>query len=103
MNVITVCGSLKFKDEMMTLGLQMELAGHVILLPIFPINKTKEEFSEKELAILSNMHKEKIKLSDAILVIDIDSYIGNSTRNEIEFAHSLKKEVLYYTDLVNDF
>lgn len=32
------------------------------------------------------------------MVVNIDDYIGESTRQEIEFARSLNKEILYYTD-----
>lgn len=48
------------------------------------------------------MHKERIKLSDAILVVNVNDYIGSSTKSEIEFAKSLNKEIIYYTDLVNN-
>lgn len=50
--------------------------------------------------MLDKMHKEKIKLADAILVVNVNGYIGNSTKSEIEFAKSLNKEILYYTDLI---
>ena len=50
--------------------------------------------------MIDKMHKEKIKLSDAILVVNVNNYIGNSTKSEIEFAKSLNKEVMYYTDLI---
>lgn len=49
--------------------------------------------------MLDKMHKERIKLADAILVVNVDNYIGSSTKSEIEFAKSLNKETLYYTDL----
>ena len=49
--------------------------------------------------MLGKMHKEKIKLSDAILVVNINGYIGVATNTEIEYAKSLHKEILYYTDL----
>ena len=42
------------------------------------------------------MHKEKIKISDAIYVINIGGYIGSSTKSEIEFAEKLGKEIIYY-------
>jgi len=45
------------------------------------------------------MHYKKIKLSDAILVVDVDGYIGSSTSKEIEYAKSLIKEILYYSEL----
>jgi len=100
MKVITICGSLKFKGEMIKIAGQMELAGNVILIPIFPVNDDKYAFTEEELTMLGKMHKEKIKLSEAILVVNVSGYIGNSTKSEIEFAKSLNKEIIYYTDLI---
>lgn len=41
------------------------------------------------------MHKEKIKISDAIYVVNVGGYIGTSTKYEIEYAKSLGKEILY--------
>ncbi|WP_413509065.1 hypothetical protein [Carnobacterium maltaromaticum] len=102
MRIITVCGSFKFKDEMMKVAEQLELTGNVALIPIFPLNNNINAFTEKELTMLGKMHKEKIKLSDAILVVNVNSYIGNSTKNEIEFAESLNKEIVYYTDLISN-
>ena len=46
------------------------------------------------------MHKERIKLADAILVVNVNNYIGNSTKSEIDYAKSLNKEIIYYTDLI---
>lgn len=102
MRIITVCGSFKFKDEMMKTAEQLELTGNVALIPIFPLNNNINAFTEEELIMLGKMHKEKIKLSDAILVVNVNSYIGNSTKSEIEFAESLNKEIVYYTDLISN-
>lgn len=41
-------------------------------------------------------------MSDAILVVDVDGYIGNATKSEIEFAKSLNKEILYYSDILGE-
>ena len=38
----------------------------------------------------------RIELSDAILVININNYIGYSTNLEIEYARKLGKEIIYY-------
>ena len=51
---------------------------------------------------LNKMHQEKIKITDAIFVVNIDGYIGNSTKKEIVFAYSLGKEIIYYNDLRNE-
>lgn len=100
MKVMTICGSLKFKDEIMKIAGEMTLKGNVILIPIFPVNDAIDAFSEEELMMFGKMHKEKIKLSDGLLVVNVNSYIGKSTKSEIEFAKSLNKEIIYYTDLI---
>lgn len=99
MKIITICGSLKFQNEMKQIAEEMELKGHCILPVIYPTKSDKNAYTEEELKMFDKMHKEKIKLSNAILVVDLNGYIGNSTQNEIEFAKSLDKEILYYSDL----
>ena len=100
MKVITVCGSLRFKKEMMEISEKMELQGNCMLTPIYPTKDDKDAYTDEEVIMLDKMHKEKIKLSDAILVVNVNNYIGSSTKSEIEFAKELGKEILYYTDLV---
>lgn len=100
MKVITVCGSLRFVKEIMEIAEKMELQGNCMLVPIYNPERTdKDSFTEEEALMLGKMHQEKIKLSDAILVVDVNGYIGNATKKEIEFAKSLNKEIIYYTDL----
>ena len=101
MKIITVCGSLKFLKEMMIITEKLELEGNCMLSPIYPTKPDKDAYTEEEALMLDKMHKEKIKISDAILVVDVNNYIGTSTKSEIEFAKSLGKEIIYYSDLVN--
>ena len=100
MKVITVCRSLRFIEEMLQISEKLELEGNSVLLPIYNPNKNKDAFNSDEILMLSKMHKEKIKLSDAVLVVNVDGYIGNSTKDEMEFAKKLNKEIIYYTDLL---
>ena len=100
MKVITVCGSLRFEKEMMEISEKMELQGNCMLTPIYPTKDDKDAYTDEEVIMLDKMHKEKIKLSDAILVVNVNNYIGSSTKSEIEFAKELGKEIIYYTDLV---
>lgn len=100
MKIITVCGSYKFKNEMIEITEKMALKGYCMLTPIELTKHDKNAYTADEALMLDRMHKEKIKLSDAILVVNVNGYIGNSTRSEIEYAKSLNKEILYYTDLV---
>lgn len=100
MKIITICGSLKFQKEMIEISEKMELKGNCVLPVIYPTKEDKDAYTKEELLMLDKMHKEKIKLSDAILVVNVGGYIGNSTKSEMEFAKSLNKEILYYTDLL---
>lgn len=100
MKIITVCGSYKFKNEMIEVTEKMALKGNCMITPIELSKPNKEAYTQDEAIMLGKMHKEKIKLSDAILVVNVNGYIGDSTNSEIEYAKSLNKEILYYTDLM---
>ena len=52
--------------------------------------KTKE--------MLDDMHKRKIDMSDEIFVINVNGYIGDSTKSEIEYAIKTGKKVNYLED-----
>lgn len=100
MKIITVCGSYKFKKEMVEITEKMALEGNCMLTPIELTKSNKEDYTENEILMIDKIHKEKIKLSDTILVVNVNGYIGNSTNSEIEYAKSLNKEILYYTNLI---
>ncbi|MCI6265755.1 MAG: hypothetical protein V8R82_08480 [Clostridia bacterium] len=94
MKVITLCGSLKFKKEMMETAEKMGLEGNCILTPVYPILEDFER-TEEQLKKLKEAHFKRIELSDAIFVINKDNYIGKSTKLEIEYAEKLGKEIIY--------
>lgn len=99
MKIITLCGSLKFKKEMMLIAEKMALKGNCIITPVYPVQE-KFERTDEQLEKLKEAHFKKIEMSDAILVINVDNYIGKSTNLEIEYAKKLDKEIMYYTDLI---
>ena len=102
MKIITVCGSYKFKKEMTEITEKMTLKGNCMITPNELTKTDKNAYTEDEILMMDKMHKEKIKLSDAILVVNVNGYIGNSTNSEIEYAKSLNKEILYYIDIINN-
>lgn len=99
MRVITICGSFKFKDKIMEAAMQLELEENVALIPIFPANISKSDLTEEEVTMLGKMHKEKIRLSDAIFVVNVNGYIGNATKSEIEYAKEHNKEIIYLENI----
>ena len=104
--VITLCGSTKFKDEFMRIQKELTLAGNIVIsvglfghsgdnevwenMPEDTLTKTKE--------MLDDIHKRKIDMADEIFVIDVDGYIGSSTRSEIEYAKEHGKKVRYFSE-----
>lgn len=97
MKVITLCGSLKFKNEMMKIAEELSLKGNCILTPVYPVNEKKERTTE-ELKKLKEAHFKRIDFSDAIYVVNVNDYIGESTKIEIEYAKSKGKEIFYYAN-----
>lgn len=98
MKIITLCGSLKFQKEMMEIAQRISLEGNCILTPVWQVLENKK-LSESELIFLKEEHFKRIELSDTVLVVNINNYIGNSTSLEIDYAKKLGKEIIYYTDL----
>lgn len=93
--VITLCGSSKYKDEFEKVQLDLTLQGNIVLsLPIFSQNDGLV-LSDEQLNMLSEMHKQKIDMADEIFVVNPNGYIGNSTKQEIEYAISTNKPVNY--------
>ena len=93
--IITLCGSIKFKDEFIKVQEELTLKGNIVLTPNFFNSLKKEDIDKKTKEMLDEMHKQKIDMSDAILVINKNGYIGDSTKSEIEYAKAQNKEILY--------
>lgn len=101
MKIITLCGSLKFQKEMMIIAEKMALNGNCILTPVYPILENNEK-TDEQINMLKEAHFKRIELSDAILVMNVNNYIGESTSLEIEYAKKLGKEIMYYTELMKE-
>ena len=101
MKIITLCGSLKFKNEMMAVAERMALDGYCVLTPVYPVSENIER-TEDQLIKLKDAHFKRIELSDAILVVNINNYIGKSTNLEIDYAKKLGKKIIYYTNLTGN-
>lgn len=98
-NIITLCGSIKFKDEFLKLQEKLTLDGNIVLTPNFFNNVKKEEINLETKKMLDEMHKQKIDMSDEIYVINFGGYIGESTKSEIEYAKTKDKKISYIEDI----
>ena len=95
--VITLCGSTKFKDDFIKAQKELTLAGNIVIsVGLFGHSGDNEAYENDNKEMLDDMHKRKIDMSDAIMVIDTNDYIGESTKNEIEYAKSQGKFIYFY-------
>lgn len=86
---ITLCGSGRFEAQFKEWNERLTLAGHVVYtLSVYASFKdgVKDWFTDTQKATLDAVHKLKIENSDAILVLNVGGYIGESTRSEIDHA-----------------
>ena len=84
--VITLCGSMRFREEFERLDAELTLAGHVVLPPSALAPST--ELTAEGRARLGRIHLQKVRMADEILVVNVGGYVGESTRREIEHARS---------------
>ncbi len=100
--VITLCGSTRFKEQFLEAQKRLTLAGNIVIsVGLFGHSGDEEVWTEGTKEMLDDMHKRKIDMTDGIYVINVDGYIGQSTRSEIEYARSHGKTVEYCKHSVN--
>lgn len=92
--VVTLCGSVKFYDKMQEINEKLALENEYVVIGLTP-RVTNRNFTEDDKELLGKLHRAKIDLSDAIFVVNVDGYIGESTRGEIEYAKQIGKEIMY--------
>ncbi len=97
MKTYTICGSMRFSEQMKDIAWKLESSyGYNVLQCVY--NEQNESVSEDILKNLSRIHYKKIDLSDGIYVVNIDEYIGLSTKSEIQYAIDNKKEIIYHSE-----
>lgn len=97
-NVVTLCGSTKFKDDFLRAQEELTLKGCIVIsVGLFghADGKFQTVITPKVKTMLDDIHKRKIDMADYIYVINRDDYIGNSTESEIRYAKATGKNVVY--------
>ena len=101
--VITLCGSTRFKDDFLEAQKRLTLEGNIVIsVGLFGHSGDEEVWTPGTKEMLDNMHKRKIDMADAIYVINVGGYIGESTRSEIDYAIRNGKTVEYLEPLKKD-
>ena len=99
--VVTLCGSTRFKDEFMRVQKDLTLKGYIVIsVGLFGHSgddEVWEGMDEDALTrtklMLDDMHRAKIDMADDIFVVNPNGYIGESTWSEICYAYMSGKYI----------
>ena len=96
---ITLCGSLKFEDLYHQWNKVLTLAGHVVYsVSVFPsIEKEKNWYDDDQKTLLDLVHLEKIRNSDAVVILNKGGYVGESTMRELLYARMIGRQVFWHS------
>ena len=94
--IITLCGSTRFKEEFIKAQKELSLLGNIVIsVGLFGHTGDEEVWRPGVKEMLDDMHLRKIDLADEIFVINVNGYIGESTKREIAYAEQTGKKVNY--------
>lgn len=103
--VVCLCGSTRFWQTFQEASLKLTMEGKIVLsigaasgtddqhfgnLPKAEYDRIKTMFDE--------LHFKKIELANRVLILNVDGYIGESTRNELNYARKLGKVVTFWEE-----
>lgn len=95
MKTYTICGSMRFGQEMREIAFRLETQhGFNVLQCVY--NDRCSPMTKEAVENLTKAHYKKIEISDGIYVVNIGGYIGESVQAEIAYAKKLGKEILYH-------
>lgn len=99
--IVCICGSMRFIDEMRLVNRALALAGVIVLAPVEVDEAVADQaaavgaVTDEQKAVLDALHLAKIDLADRVLVVNPGGYIGESTRREIAYAEAAGKPVSF--------
>ena len=104
--IVVLCGSSRFCDVMAVCAWLIEREEQAItmglhLLPWwYSTDPIPHHLAEVEgvANAMDELHLCKIDLATEVFVVNVDHYIGNSTRSEINYARAIDLPIRWYTD-----
>lgn len=103
--IVCLCGSTRFMDAFHAAGWEFTLKGYIVLSVGVCKHGDKdgahgaEALGPDVVERLDTLHFRKIDLADSVFVLNVDGYIGESTRSEINYAESIGKPITYLEPL----
>lgn len=96
MKTVTICGSMKFAEEMKSIAWDLETRAALNVLQCV-YNEKNEPITEESLKNLTAAHLKKIDMCDTVYIADINGYIGEAVKREISYAREKGKEIIFHS------
>lgn len=95
--IVCLCGSTRFFKAFQEANLRETLAGKIVLSIGCDTKSDKDFFglTLEDKKRLDELHLRKIDLADEVLILNVNGYIGHSTRNELNYARKQGKEIKF--------
>lgn len=97
--IVCICGSTRFVDEMSAANRDLTFAGAIVVAPgVFlrpEDHEAGESITHEQKAALDALHLRKIDLADRVLVVNPGGYVGESTSREIAYARATSKPISF--------
>ena len=116
--IVTLCGSTRFFETFMQANYDETMAGRIVLSIGFYRPQVSRDPSQHPSVVIDNrfdrqhdeswgcttdqkeqldlLHFDKVGMCDEVLILNVDGYVGESTRNEIALALLLNKAVRWH-------
>lgn len=97
--IVCICGSTRFVDEMRAANRDLTLAGVIVVAPGVFVrggdHEADELLTNERKTALGALHLRKIDLADRVLVVNPGGYVGESTSREIAYARATGKPISF--------
>jgi hypothetical protein len=106
--IVTLCGSTRFPHAYEIATLQWTVRGYIVLSAGATVKKDAYldavvgSISPEQKVMLDELHLRKIDMSDEIVVLNVDGYVGDSVREEIVYALEERKGINWIEPFVID-
>lgn len=89
--IVCICGSMRYFDDMRALSQILTLAGFIVLMPA----EVDGPITDEQKAALGELHLRRIDLADRVEVVNRGEHYGESTLREIAYAEAAGKPVTF--------
>ena len=93
--IVCLCGSTRFKDAYEKAMRDFTLQGYIVLTVGLFGHLEGIDMDGPTKKMLDELHLRKIDLADMVYVLNVDGYVGRSTRNEIDYARKHGKQISF--------